>query len=69
MMGVSALDYINKVRIMNAAELIQKTDDPLHEIISKTGFISESTFNRNFKNIRGCLQDNGKKNMPERNAG
>lgn len=53
MMGVSALDYINKVRIMNAAELMQKTDDPLHEIISKTGFISESTFNRNFKKYTG----------------
>ena len=52
-MNTSALDYINKIRILNAADSMRSTDRSIHEIISKSGFTSESTFNRNFKKYMG----------------
>ena len=52
-MNTSALDYINKIRILNAADSMRSTDCSIHEIISKSGFTSESTFNRNFKKYMG----------------
>lgn len=52
-MKVTPLEYINTVRIQTACELLQKTDDPVADIAHKCGFTTNSTFNRNFKQIMG----------------
>lgn len=52
-MKISPLEYINTVRVHTACELLQKTDDPVADIAHKCGFTTNSTFNRNFKQIMG----------------
>ena len=52
-MKMSPLEYINTVRINTACELLQKTDEPVADIAHKCGFITNSTFNRNFKQLMG----------------
>lgn len=52
-MKVTPLEYINTVRVQTACELLQKTDDPVADIAHKCGFTTNSTFNRNFKQIMG----------------
>lgn len=52
-MKVSPLEYINTVRIQTACDLLQKTDDPVADIAHKCGFTTNSTFNRNFKQLMG----------------
>lgn len=52
-MKVSPLEYINQVRIQTACEYLKKTDALISEIALKCGFSTLSTFNRNFKEIKG----------------
>ena len=52
-MKVSPLEYINSVRIHTACEFLQKTDIPVADIAHKCGFTTNSTFNRNFRQIMG----------------
>ena len=52
-MKISPLEYINTVRIQTACELLQKTDEPVADIAHKCGFTTNSTFNRNFKQLMG----------------
>lgn len=52
-MKMSPLEYINTVRINTACELLQKTDEPVADIAHKCGFTTNSTFNRNFKQLMG----------------
>ena len=52
-MKVSPLEYINTVRIRTACDLLQKTDDSIADIAHKCGFTTNSTFNRNFKQMLG----------------
>ena len=60
-MKVTPLEYINTVRIQTACELLQKTDDPVADIAHKCGFTTNSTFNRNFKQIMGVTPIEGRK--------
>ncbi len=48
-MGCSIPDYINKLRISNAIELIKHTDETISEIAYKCGFESMPTFFRSFR--------------------
>ena len=52
-MKMSPLEYINTVRINTACELLKKTDEPVADIAHKCGFTTNSTFNRNFKQLMG----------------
>ena len=52
-MKVSPLEYINSVRIHTACEFLQTTDIPVADIAHKCGFTTNSTFNRNFRQIMG----------------
>ena len=52
-MKMLPLEYINTVRINTACELLQKTDEPVADIAHKCGFTTNSTFNRNFKQLMG----------------
>lgn len=59
-MGV--LDYIHLVRIQAACKLLKKTDASIEDIAYKCGYSNVSTFNRNFKKIRGKSPNIWRKN-------
>lgn len=48
-MNMSPMEYVNLVRIQTACSMLERSGDSIEEIAMKTGFISMSTFNRNFK--------------------
>lgn len=52
-MNMSPLAYINLVRIQTACEYLKKTDESVADIAEKCGFLTNSTFNRNFRQIMG----------------
>ena len=41
---MSPLEYINKVRIQTACEILKKTDESIADIAYKCGFTTNSTF-------------------------
>lgn len=51
--GTGAKEYITKIRIEKAKELIEKTDMNIAEISEKTGFASQSYFSTAFKGYTG----------------
>lgn len=61
-MNMSALEYINYIRIQKACELISSTDKAMSEISDTVGYESISTFNRNFGRIVGLSPYQWKKN-------
>ncbi len=52
-MNMTPIEYVNFVRIRKACELIDKTDISMEEVAQKVGFVTPSTFNRNFRRIVG----------------
>ena len=52
-MHMTPLEYLNFVRIRTACEYLKTTDTAVDEIAHKCGFATNSTFNRNFKQIMG----------------
>ncbi len=52
-MNMTPVEYVNFVRIKKACELIDKTDISMEDVAEKVGFITPSTFNRNFRRIIG----------------
>lgn len=52
-MKMSPLEYINTVRVYTACELLETTDAPVADVAHKCGFTTNSTFNRNFKQLMG----------------
>jgi YesN/AraC family two-component response regulator len=46
-------DFINKIRIEKAVEIILQSDMNLEDISSKVGFSNVRTFSRTFKKIKG----------------
>ena len=52
-MQMGPLEYINKVRIQAACEILKKTDESISDIAYKCGFTTNSTFNRNFRQFTG----------------
>lgn len=50
-MKMSPMEYVNLVRIQIACELMKKTDYSMDEVAQHVGFVTTSTFNRNFKKI------------------
>lgn len=57
--------YLNNYRIEKASDLLKSTEDPITEIVFKSGFGSIKTFNRVFKQIRGCSPSSYKKTIFE----
>ena len=51
--GFSIWDYLVRLRIYKAAELLRKTDDTIQNIAFKTGFNDHTYFYRAFKKIYG----------------
>ncbi|MDO4971964.1 MAG: helix-turn-helix domain-containing protein [Bacteroidales bacterium] len=54
-MHISFSDYINKKRIEHAAKLISENPNmPIADVAYESGFASQNSFYRNFKNFKGC---------------
>lgn len=51
--GLSPLEYLSKVRITKAKELLQNSPQSIEEIAHMTGFLSSSVFIRAFKKSEG----------------
>lgn len=51
--GLSPLDYINRVRIVNALKLIQYRDMPIAEAAAEVGIYDANYFTRLFKKLLG----------------
>ncbi|HJD48468.1 MAG TPA: AraC family transcriptional regulator [Candidatus Mediterraneibacter norfolkensis] len=52
-MGMTPLEYVNRVRVSEACDLLCVTEMPVLEISESTGFGSVSSFNRSFRRITG----------------
>ena len=54
--GMNYVDYVNRVRIAHAAKLLRqaKEESSLDEVSLAAGYISQSTFRRNFIKYMGC---------------
>ncbi|MDO5425512.1 MAG: AraC family transcriptional regulator [Eubacteriales bacterium] len=53
-MHASPLDYVNRVRVHKACELLYNTEDPVLDIALAVGFSDNTGLNRNFTRIMGC---------------
>ena len=67
-MNMTPIEYVNFVRVKKACELIDKTDISMEEVAEKVGFITQSTFNRNFRKIIGTSPYQWKK-RPDNHEG
>ncbi|MFW5676987.1 MAG: helix-turn-helix domain-containing protein, partial [Acetivibrio ethanolgignens] len=47
-MNMTPVEFVNFIRIKRACELIDNTDLDMEEIAERVGFVTPSTFNRNF---------------------
>lgn len=52
--GMNFLTYLNTIRVHKAEELILTTDSTILDIALECGFTNVRTFNRVFRQIRGC---------------
>lgn len=52
--GMTFLYYLNSYRISKAVKYLAKTADSITEVAFKSGFDSIKTFNRVFKQFKGC---------------
>ncbi len=62
-LGITPTDYINKVRVNKAKELLLYSQRNIREVAYETGFSDEFYFSRVFKKIEGKSPRNFKKQM------
>ncbi len=67
-MNMTPVEYVNFVRVKKACELIDKTDISMEEVAERVGFVTPSTFNRNFRRIIGTSPYQWKK-RPDNHEG
>lgn len=67
-MNMTPVEYVNFVRVKKACELIDKTDISMENVAEKVGFVTPSTFNRNFRRIIGTSPYQWKK-RPDNHEG
>ncbi len=61
--GMTFGKYMNNYRVEKAAQLLKDTDDTITEVVFKSGFGSIKTFNRVFKQTKGCSPSAYKKTI------
>jgi AraC-like DNA-binding protein len=61
--GMTFIEYLNNYRISKAIHYLETTTDPITEIAFQSGFESIKTFNRIFKQLKGCSPSNYKKSI------
>lgn len=60
--GLSFYHYINTLRVEYAYRLMQENPDmPIHDVCEQSGFRSQTTFRKMFKEVMGCLPSELKK--------
>jgi AraC-like DNA-binding protein len=52
--GQSFLSYLNTYRVKHAEKMLKSTEMPVLDIAMESGFNSLPTFNRTFKQVKGC---------------
>ena len=62
-LGITTMDFLNKVRVDNASALIFEAHKPLEEIATYVGFKNKSSFSRMFKRFRGISPIAYKRNI------
>lgn len=67
--GLSAMDYLNQLRINAACEALISTDRPISEIAFSVGFGNLSNFNRQFKRSMGCTPRSFRDNTGNQKSG
>lgn len=67
-MNMTPIEYVNFVRVKKACEIIDKSDISMEEVALQVGFVTPSTFNRNFRKIIGTSPYQWKK-RPENHEG
>ncbi len=60
--GMSFVEYVNRVRLVYAANLLHTTDKSISEIAYTSGFGSQSQFLRTYKSFYGILPGDARKN-------
>lgn len=55
MKGISPMDYVNSCRIRQSCKLLRNTTDSIRIISEKCGFLSVTTYERNFKQWMNML--------------
>lgn len=63
--GMTFGKYVNNYRVAKAAEYLIDTNDSITEVVFKSGFGSIKTFNRVFKQLKGCSPSQYKKAISE----
>jgi YesN/AraC family two-component response regulator len=61
-MGIPFQDYLTRIRVRRAKEMIINTDMPFYTISESVGFGSVLSFNRSFKKIEGANPKDFRKN-------
>ena len=59
--GTTPIEYLTRWRMLNAKELLLKTDSSINTIASEVGYISEPAFSRAFKRMLGQTPGNFRK--------
>lgn len=59
------VDYLNMVRVSKACEMLQKENLTMAEVSRKAGFLTPSSFNRNFKALTGMTPLSWRKTAQE----
>lgn len=67
-MGMSPMDYVNCIRIERACQRMKQTEESIAATAAQSGFVSVSTFNRNFRRVLGVTPREWKKS-PENYQG
>ena len=62
-LGIGAIEYLNRIRVRKACELLLSSDGSVSEIAFDCGFRNLSNFNRQFRSITGCSPVEYKKKM------
>lgn len=64
-MGTTPLDYIHNLRVQRACVLLRSSEMSILEISLAVGFVSISSFNRQFRRLKGITPNQYRVMMPE----
>ncbi len=64
--GMTFIQYMNNFRVTKTEDLLLQTNDTITEVAFKSGFGSIKTFNRVFRNIKGCSPSQYRKAISEK---
>lgn len=62
--GQTPIEYLTRLRIQRAMEMLRNTDLPITEIAFKIGFRDSNYFTRQFRNITGLTPSSYRKGLP-----